>query len=158
MLPQPAATPTCICPYTASILRRHIPAQCLHNTFSCLMFTMLLTWLQGRKNLPDDIDISQYVAGGIVVYNLRSRNLRWQTHLDLSTDHTQFLAYIYSAPTLVDINRDGKMEIIVGTSMASCLCLHCQCACDASMCICVAVIWRHIMCFGGLSRSGCLWR
>lgn len=78
-------------------------------------------WLQGRKSLPEGIDISQYVAGGIVVYNLRSRNLRWQTHLDLSTDHTQYLAYIYSAPTLVDINRDGKMEIIVGTSMVSVL-------------------------------------
>lgn len=69
--------------------------------------------------MPADIDISQYVAGGIVVYNMRSRNLRWQTHLDLSTDHTEFRASIYSAPTLVDINRDGKMEIIVGTSMVS---------------------------------------
>lgn len=78
---------------------------------------------QGHKKLlPEDIDIGQYVAGGIVVFNLRSRNLRWQTHLDLSTDHTQFLAYIYSAPTLVDLNRDGKMEIIVGTSMVSLPC------------------------------------
>lgn len=52
-----------------------------------------------------------------MVFNLRTRNLRWQQHLDLSTDHTQYRAYIYSAPTLVDLNRDGKMEIIVGTSM-----------------------------------------
>lgn len=73
---------------------------------------------QGRaKTLPKDVDISQYVGGGIVVFNLRTRNLRWQQHLDLSTDHTQYQAYIYSAPTLVDLNRDGKMEIIVGTSM-----------------------------------------
>ena len=69
------------------------------------------------QSLPKDVDISQYVGGGIVVFNLRTRNLRWQQHLDLSTDHTQYRAYIYSAPTLVDLNRDGKMEIIVGTSM-----------------------------------------
>lgn len=69
------------------------------------------------RSLPKEVDISQYVGGGIVVFNLRTRNLRWQQHLDLSTDHTQYRAYIYSAPTLVDLNRDGKMEIIVGTSM-----------------------------------------
>ena len=60
-----------------------------------------------------------------MVFNLRTRNLRWQQHLDLSTDHTQYRAYIYSAPTLVDLNRDGKMEIIVGTSMVQHLsCMH----------------------------------
>ena len=74
--------------------------------------------LQGGAVRQDPgLDISQYVAGGIVVFNLNTGSVRWQQHLDLSTDHTQYRAYIYSAPTLVDINRDGKMEIIVGTSM-----------------------------------------
>ena len=81
------------------------------------MASILLTVQGGSRSQPKDVDISQYVGGGIVVFNLRTRNLRWQQHLDLSTDHTQYRAYIYSAPTLVDINRDGKMEIIVGTSM-----------------------------------------
>jgi hypothetical protein len=38
-------------------------------------------------------------------------------HLDLSTDYTQYKAYAYSAPTLVDINMDGKLEILLGTSV-----------------------------------------
>ncbi|KAL0053870.1 hypothetical protein WJX82_000436 [Trebouxia sp. C0006] len=78
------------------------------------------------KTLPKDVDISQYVGGGIVVFNLRSRNLRWQQHLDLSTDHTKYRAYMYSAPTLVDLNRDGKMEIVVGTSMGFLYVLDCE--------------------------------
>ncbi|KAL3137120.1 hypothetical protein ABBQ32_006695 [Trebouxia sp. C0010 RCD-2024] len=78
------------------------------------------------RSLSKDVDISQYVGGGIVVFNLRTRNLRWQQHLDLSTDHTQYRAYIYSAPTLVDLNRDGKMEIIVGTSMGFLYVLNCE--------------------------------
>ncbi len=40
-------------------------------------------------------------------------------HLDLSTDYTSFKAYAYSAPTLADIDGDGKLEVILGTSMVS---------------------------------------
>lgn len=43
--------------------------------------------------------------------------MRWSLHLDLTTDSTQFRAYIYSAPTLVDLDGDGSLEIIVGTSV-----------------------------------------
>ena len=72
-----------------------------------------------RKELKADIDISKYVAGGLVVFNLQTRSIKWQLHLDLSTDTTSFKAYIYSSPTLADLNGDGKLEIIVGTSMVS---------------------------------------
>lgn len=54
-----------------------------------------------------------------MVFNARTRSIKWQQHLDLSTDRTAFKAYINSAPTLADINDDGKLEIIVGTSMVS---------------------------------------
>jgi len=93
------------------------------------------------------VDISQYVGGGIVVFNLRSRNLRWQQHLDLSTDHTKYRAYMYSAPTLVDLNRDGKMEIVVGTSMVGLLC--CALLCCAVLCCavrCCAVLCCAVLC------------
>lgn len=40
-----------------------------------------------------------------------------QVHLDLSTDSTQFRAYAYSSPTVADLDGDGKLEIIVGTSV-----------------------------------------
>ena len=60
--------------------------------------------------------MSKYVGGAIVVFDLRLRRVKWQQHLDLSTDSTDYRAYIYSAPVLADLDRDGKLEIVVGTS------------------------------------------
>ncbi|KAK9817910.1 hypothetical protein WJX72_004192 [[Myrmecia] bisecta] len=79
-----------------------------------------------QGELPKDVDTSNYIAGGVVVFNLRTRLVKWSQHLDLSTDHTQFRAYLYSAPTLADINRDGKLEIILGTSMGFLYVLDCE--------------------------------
>ncbi len=31
----------------------------------------------------------------------------------------QFKAYAYSPPTVVDLNGDGKLEVILGTSVVS---------------------------------------
>ncbi|EFJ48005.1 hypothetical protein VOLCADRAFT_117761 [Volvox carteri f. nagariensis] len=63
------------------------------------------------------IDLSKYVASGVVVLDLRTRSEKWVQHLDLSTDTATYKAYAYSSPTLVDINGDGKLEVVVGTSM-----------------------------------------
>merc|ERR1719217_772673 len=43
--------------------------------------------------------------------------LKWSTHLDLTTDIVQYRAYIYSSPTVADVDGDGKMEAGVGTSV-----------------------------------------
>lgn len=84
-----------------------------HEVFYDIFFNF-----QDRKaELGKDIDIGKYIAGGIVVFDLSARRVKWLKHLDLSTDHTQFRAYIYSSPTLVDLDADEKLEIIVGTSM-----------------------------------------
>ena len=74
-----------------------------------------------RAGLGKDVDINKYVAGGIAVFDLGTRLLKWHTHLDLSTDETSYRAHIYSAPTVADVDGDGGMEIIVGTSMVRCL-------------------------------------
>ncbi|KAF5841733.1 hypothetical protein DUNSADRAFT_11513 [Dunaliella salina] len=63
------------------------------------------------------LDISKYVGSGVVAFDLRTRRLKWTQHLDLSTDTTTYRAYAYASPTLADINQDGKMEVVVGTSM-----------------------------------------
>ena len=42
---------------------------------------------------------------------------KWHAHLDLSTDAVSFRAYVYSSPTLADVNGDGRAEIVVGTSV-----------------------------------------
>lgn len=62
------------------------------------------------------IEIGKYVAGAIVVYNLDTKQVKWTTPLDLSTDTGNFRAYIYSSPTVVDLDGDGNLDILVGTN------------------------------------------
>nr|DAD28408.1 TPA_asm: hypothetical protein HUJ06_029876 [Nelumbo nucifera] len=62
------------------------------------------------------IDIGKYVASSIVVFNLDTRQVKWTAELDLSTDTGNFRAYIYSSPTVVDLDGDGNLDILVGTS------------------------------------------
>lgn len=62
------------------------------------------------------IDIGKYVAGAIVVFNLDTKQVKWTSQLDLSTDSGKFRAHIYSSPTVVDLDGDGYLDILVGTS------------------------------------------
>ncbi|KAL8526763.1 hypothetical protein ACS0TY_015826 [Phlomoides rotata] len=64
----------------------------------------------------DGIDIGKYVAGGIVVFNLNTKQVKWSVQLDQSTDTGNFRAYIYSSPTVADLDGDGNLDILVGTS------------------------------------------
>jgi hypothetical protein len=52
-----------------------------------------------------------FLSGAVVVYDLRTRVLKWSTQLDLSTETTTFRAYIYASPTVVDLDEDGKLEV-----------------------------------------------
>lgn len=63
-----------------------------------------------------DIEIGKYVSGGIVVFNLDTKQVKWTLQLDLSTDAENFRPYIHSAPTVVDLDGDGNLDILVGTS------------------------------------------
>ncbi|CAN1303841.1 Protein DEFECTIVE IN EXINE FORMATION 1 [Linum perenne] len=62
------------------------------------------------------IDIDKYVAGSIVVFSLDTKQIKWTRELDLSTDTENFRAFIYSTPTVADLDGDGYMDILVGTS------------------------------------------
>eukprot|EP01018_Ginkgo_biloba_P034640 Gb_30710 [translate_table: standard] len=62
------------------------------------------------------IDIGKYVAGAIVVFNLDTKQVKWSTQLDLSTDTGSYRAYIYSSPSVIDLDGDGYLDILVGTS------------------------------------------
>ncbi len=69
------------------------------------------------SKIAPDVQLHNYVACGLVAYNLRSRQMKWQLHLDLTTDLTKFRAFVYSNPVLADLDGDGKLEILVGTSV-----------------------------------------
>ncbi|ESQ49163.1 hypothetical protein EUTSA_v10020022mg [Eutrema salsugineum] len=62
------------------------------------------------------IDIKKYIASSVVVFNLETKQVKWVKELDLSTDTANFRAYIYSSPTVVDLDGDGYLDILVGTS------------------------------------------
>ncbi|XP_062212885.1 protein DEFECTIVE IN EXINE FORMATION 1-like isoform X2 [Phragmites australis] len=62
------------------------------------------------------IDIEKYVASSIVVFNLDTRQVKWTAELDLSTDTGNFRAHVYSSPTVVDLDGDGNLDILVGTA------------------------------------------
>ncbi|CAI5508892.1 unnamed protein product [Closterium sp. Naga37s-1] len=76
-----------------------------------------------KHELEEGVDMSKYIGGAIVVFDLHTQQVKWSQHLDLTTDSTQFRAYIYSAPTVVDLDGDGFLEIIVGTSVGFIYCL-----------------------------------
>ena len=63
------------------------------------------------------VDHTKYVAGGVVAASLRTGEVKWSVHLDLTTDETKLRAYIYSSPTAADLDGDGAIEVVVGTSM-----------------------------------------
>ncbi|XP_024536256.1 protein DEFECTIVE IN EXINE FORMATION 1 [Selaginella moellendorffii] len=74
--------------------------------------------------LSKDVDISKYVAGAIFVFSLDTKQVKWKIHFDLSTDSVAFRAYIYSSPTVVDLDGDGYLSIVVGTSFGFVYALH----------------------------------
>jgi hypothetical protein len=43
-----------------------------------------------RAELPADLDVSMYIASGVVVFDLATHDVKWSTHLDLSTDHVNY--------------------------------------------------------------------
>jgi hypothetical protein len=69
------------------------------------------------EKLDTNTDIHKYVAGGIVVYDLVTMKKKWDLHLDLTTDRTKTRAHVYPSPTVVDIDSDGSLEVVIATSM-----------------------------------------
>ncbi|XP_066334548.1 protein DEFECTIVE IN EXINE FORMATION 1-like [Miscanthus floridulus] len=64
----------------------------------------------------EGIDIGKYVASSIVVFNLDTRQVKWAAELDLSTDTVNFRAHVFSSPTVVDLDGDGYLDILIGTA------------------------------------------
>ncbi|CAN6471441.1 unnamed protein product [Victoria cruziana] len=63
-----------------------------------------------------NLDISKYVAASVVVFDLDTKQIKWTAELDLSTDTSAYRSYMYSSPSVVDLDGDGNLDILVGTS------------------------------------------
>ena len=70
-----------------------------------------------EMSISQEIEIEKYVAGGIVVVDIASHKIKWSLHLDLTTDKSAYKAYLFSSPTVIDMNGDKKQEIIIGTGV-----------------------------------------
>ena len=55
-------------------------------------------------------------SGGIVVFDLAHRYIKWSTHLDMTTKTVRYAAYMIAPPAVVDIDQDGHLEIVVGNN------------------------------------------
>jgi outer membrane protein assembly factor BamB len=107
-----------------------------------------------RAALPPDLVLSNYLATGLVVFDLRHARstagkggardhavnatsagvhhpaLKWKLHLDLSTDAASYKAFAYSTPVVGDVDSDGVADILVGTSAGY---VYCVSATDGSL-------------------------
>eukprot|EP00980_Cylindrotheca_fusiformis_P024947 scaffold12769_cov141-Cylindrotheca_fusiformis.AAC.7 len=90
-----------------------------------------------------EVQRGMYVANAIMVYQFSGSTNRWgrQEHLDLSADHsspvnttlvgsiplreenTKMGAFALGSPTVADIDGDGNLEVLIGTSMGILYCV-----------------------------------
>eukprot|EP01094_Clydonella_sp_ATCC50884_P026780 TRINITY_DN7459_c0_g1_i1.p1 TRINITY_DN7459_c0_g1~~TRINITY_DN7459_c0_g1_i1.p1 ORF type:complete len:629 (+),score=176.85 TRINITY_DN7459_c0_g1_i1:161-2047(+) len=73
-----------------------------------------------RDEVPqsaENFNFRKYVAGAVVIVDPESGEVKSTTPLDLTTDTTEYRGYLSSSPVVVDINGNGKYDILVGTGV-----------------------------------------
>lgn len=48
--------------------------------------------------MGEDLDLKKYIVDAIVVFNLDTKQMKWEVQLDQSSDNTIYQALIYFAP------------------------------------------------------------
>lgn len=66
-----------------------------------------------------DIKLRNYVASGVVVFDLETLHVKWKTPFELTTEASPHKGYAYAPPTVVSLDNDGMMDIIVPTAVGS---------------------------------------
>eukprot|EP01029_Cantina_marsupialis_P027610 TRINITY_DN773087_c0_g1_i1.p1 TRINITY_DN773087_c0_g1~~TRINITY_DN773087_c0_g1_i1.p1 ORF type:complete len:807 (+),score=263.55 TRINITY_DN773087_c0_g1_i1:55-2475(+) len=71
----------------------------------------------------DDVKLSSYVAGAVVAFDVKTGIHLWSAHLDMTSAGNDHKPFMYSTPTVADLDgaddTEGRAmkEIIVGTSL-----------------------------------------
>jgi hypothetical protein len=76
-----------------------------------------------RAELPADLDLSLYVASGVVAFDLARRSVKWTRHLDLTTDHVSLRCALPHACMRCPRAPGGVMSACQGR------CTACACMC-----------------------------
>lgn len=79
-----------------------------------------ITSKPGRvAKFPVNTIFTKYYACGVVAFSLGREQIKWISPLEVTTDQTNYMARIYAPPTVIDLDHDGKLEVVVGTVIGS---------------------------------------
>lgn len=76
-------------------------------------------YFASADEMEDDVDVSKYMAVGLVVLDGETLETKLSVHLDSGTADDPSHARAYASPNLVDVNADGRLDIVIGTSAGS---------------------------------------
>ena len=72
-------------------------------------------YFDAHVRFDGDVDPSKYAASGLVILDGENLSTKRSVVLDRSVATSAFKAKAYASPTLADLNKDGRRDVIVGT-------------------------------------------
>ena len=69
------------------------------------------------KHIDTTTKLHMYMANAIVAFDLMIHQVKWISPLELSAQEREFRASFMNGPTIVDLDGDGELNIIIGSSM-----------------------------------------
>ena len=72
-------------------------------------------YFDSSVRFEDDVDPKRYAATAVVVLNGEDLSVERSIALDQSAATALFKARAYATPTLVDVDGDGRLDIVIGT-------------------------------------------
>ena len=104
-----------------------------------------------RRELPAELDLSMYVASGVVVFDLATHSIKWSQHLDLSTDHVDYRCALRRALLVRRALSSLPMRRLL---MLDCACTRQTAACAPRVHDCMLTAYRAHVCCVSLLRNG----
>jgi len=69
------------------------------------------------KNADYTTNPGLYSATAVVAFDLMLHQVKWISRLELSVQTRHYHASFYSAPTIIDLDGDGELNIVIGSAM-----------------------------------------